>query len=83
MNIFWVDASNLTLEVDRKQREKLFKANDVFRTNEIYRFDVTVTGKDCPPIKISVRVALEERSGVVNVRLPMPLCVSVIPANEQ
>jgi hypothetical protein len=70
-------SNNVQLQVPPEQNP--IKASDVFTVDQDYLFQVRVSGKDCPPIELSIKVRFGQQTLIrVNERLPMPVVVDII-----
>jgi hypothetical protein len=70
------------LEVDKNQ--KPVKAGEVFSVDQDFRFDVMVTGKNCPFIKASVEIRIGAHSiRDFSERRPLPITVGLIEEENE
>jgi hypothetical protein len=67
----------LICKVDPKQ--KPIKAAEVFCVDQDFRFDVMVIAKDCPPIKIFMKIRIGAQNMFrISERLPLPTVFGIV-----
>ena len=75
LNLLSVSVNSAHLEVAHEP----LKTADVLKVNQAFLFQVKVTGKDCPPININVRVQFQARGPAeITDDLPTPVEVAIV-----
>ncbi len=80
LNILAITMNGVGLQVAQPP----IKAGPAFSTDQDFRFDVRVTGKDCPPIDTSVRIRIDGQRTIsdLNEERPLSSVVGIIDRTD-